>query len=228
MEVKINKNVLLGICAALLVALLLISFLLGRESKKETVLIQEQKVPAMAPSAEVREVLPPSVQLFLAPSSSPAFFPQTLQTSQASNFLAGSTPVNATVSAEQEAVRNYFQQMDAIGASEEMSENPQEMATAMAQGAIKGDFSRIDDLVTKCERLRGQVQALSVPPPCTEFHRKTLEVLDAGIQLYRELKKIIQGGDISGVTRLAEQAKLLEHAAKSLDAMKKKIISRYK
>ncbi|MFH0802504.1 MAG: hypothetical protein V2A78_09015 [bacterium] len=234
MEVKINKNILLGILAALLAALLLIAFLLGRESKKETVLVQEQNFPATAPPAEVREVLTPPVQPFSAPSSSPAFFPQsrqTLKTPPALQFPpppAGPTPFNAPAGAEQGTVRNYFQQMDDIGSSEEMSGDLNEMASIMVQGAFKGDFSSIDDLIARCRRLRGQVQALVVPPPCTEFHRKTLEVMDGSIRLYEELKTLIKGGDLSGLSRLTGQANSLKGAAKELENIQKEILSRYK
>lgn len=236
MEVKINKNVLLGILAALLAALLLIAFLLGRESKKETLPVQEQNFTATAPPAEVREVFPPPVQSFSAPSSSPAFFPQSRQTPQMPQALqsspppppAGPTPFNAPAIAKQETARNYFQQMDDIGSSEEMSGNLNEMASIMVQGAFKGDFSSIDDLIARCRRLQGQVQALVVPPPCTEFHRKTLGVLDASCQLYVELKTLIQKGDLSGLSRLTAQANSLKGAAKELENMQKEILSRYK
>lgn len=136
--------------------------------------------------------------------------------------------LNATVSAEKEAVRNYFMRMDEIGSSEEMSGNPQDMASAMAQGATKGDFSSIDDLIARFRGLRGQVQALSVPPPCAEFHRKTLEELNAGIQLYENLKELIRRGDISGLSRLTEQTNRLKDAAKGIEGLKKEILSRYK
>jgi|GEM_PF-3809083 len=235
MEVKINKNVLLVILAVLLSALLFIAFLLGRESKKETLPLQEQNFTATAPPAEVREVFPPSVQPFSAPSSSPAFFPQSRQTPQMPQALqssppppAGPTPFNAPAIAEKETVRNYFQQMDDIGSSEEMSGNLNEMASIMVQGAFKGDFSSIDDLIARCRRLQGQVQALVVPPPCTEFHRRTLEVMDGSIRLYEDLKKLIQKGDLSGLSRLTAQANSLKGAAKELENMQKEILSRYK
>jgi hypothetical protein len=222
MEVKINKNVLLAICAALMLSLLLIAFLLGRESRKDGVVVREQAARATYRPAEGETTAPPPSQPLSTEAFSSGFSPSppAAQSPAASLYTGGG--------AEGESVRRYFRQVDGIGSSEEMSGDLNETASMMVQGAFKGDFSSIDGLINKCRRLQEQVRALEVPPPCAEFHRKTLGVLESSMGLYVDLRAIIQGGDLSGLTRLTEMAGQLKNSSRELESMQKEILSRYR
>lgn len=221
---KINKNLFIALCAVLFLAIIIIAFLVGRQS---------------VPQKESPEINPRAISS--AQTSSPENIPiNPPQHSDVSKNEAGSIPnlpemaktnqpvqPQTTNTSEKEKVKAYFQQMDSIGTLEEISGNSQELAAQIVQNALNENYSEIDEMIQKCRRIKTSVEAITPPPPCVEFHAQVLKSIDEASTMYADFKSFFQRKDESILKSISEKSTKLNSKMTGLENMQKNIKLKY-
>lgn len=223
-SMKISKSLFITLCAMLFIAIILIAFLVGRQS---------------APQKQFAEVNPRAASS--GPTSSPENIPVT--TPQGSDIYKNQASGNdnlpkaantnnpggaqSTDNSEKEKVKAYFQQMDSIGTLEEISGNSQELAAQIVQNALNENYSEIDEMIQKCRRIKTSVEAITPPQSCVEFHTQVLKSIDEASTMYADFKSFFQRKDESILKSISEKSTALNSKMTGLENMQKNIKLKY-
>lgn len=231
---KINKNLFIALCAALFLAVVIIAFLVGRQSAPQKQPSDINPRATSLPQTGSSENIPVKPPQYSGVSGNQAGgtgnFPQTANANkpQSSQTMAASAELAQTTdTSEKEAVKNYFRQMDSIGTIEMISGNSQELAGQMVQNALNQDYSGIDEIIQKCRRVKSMAEAVTAPAPCAEFHAQIIESINESSAMYSDFKNYFQRKDESMLKSLSERANRLNLKVTMLDSMQKSIKSKY-
>ena len=137
---------------------------------------------------------------------------------QPSDWPAGSgTPPAADPQAP--AVAAYFSEIEALEQGAKYWSNPQELAMSLVGQGAQGDTSGMRQLLEAQRTAQRQIEAMSVPSPCQEHHRRTVEVLGRALELLETLEGGMASGDLEGLLSLTGEARQLEADTRQVDAL---------
>ncbi len=197
-------SLVLALGGALLIALLAIAFLLGRE----TVRAPQPETAARSTTTTATPVAPlppPSVEL---PRAALPAAPGMPRLPSAPAVDGGASPLRAGVAA-------YFDAVDHLQPGE-LPADGEGFAGEVLRGALAGDASRFNAFLRQAEESRTALLRIAPPPPCREYHRQALALIDDGIAVLKTLSGALAGGDTSGLAGAAMHAGALQGRMKEL------------
>lgn len=236
----LSRALVLGLAAALVV----IAFLLGRESMRWGVATDEPRDPTATASA----VEPPTAQ---APTPDTDTTPrQTVVEARFEDVETGyggelrlerradgkivlsnaGPPVGApkgtadrgTEPSAPSSTADYFRQMDAIRAGQEVGD-PNAFAMGLVKAAFSGSTEGIDALVSDTVEIERQMQAITPPPSAARYHQASLDALAQGRALLEDLQGAIKTQDVQALTGVAGRATALQATAQELERLEKQL-----
>lgn len=239
-----NRKLVLGLATALGGALLVIAFLLGRETNRSApsrpaVEKAPPPVPDLKPeTAQARRQWPdtkPSDYGYIDVQKQPSARIErradgTIEISNTrndnraqsvSNDWPTPTPKPVADDAD-DAVSAYFQQVDLIR-SNEGTGDPKSFAMNLVKSSIDGSTSGFDRLIADSARMERELQRLTPPPSCERYHQATLEAIVEGREMLEGMKNAIAAGDIEQLKAIAQQAASLQAKAEALSEMQEQI-----
>jgi hypothetical protein len=204
--VVVPRGVLIALVAALAVAMLMAVFLLGRQSARTPVASAPAATAPLgaAPEPAPADTAPTASTLLPGPSTdAPSTFPTVPPAAGLPAASAGS------VSPQERAdVARYFQEADGI---------------QMGSGRTEA----FDQLVSSQRQARDELARMSVPAPCAEHHRRSLDALSGGLSLLEKLQATIASGDLGSLESLPTAGRDLEREAREIDELGRQIRQRY-
>ena len=225
-KIEIPKSLLVGLVAMAAIAVLGIVFLFGRESGRRhrgdsgTVLSNPALAPTPSPApAPTNAGTAPGTGTLSPPG------PERPQSATPLAFLPVGV-ANASNDPAHVAVAAYFQAVEGIQPAS--SGDPESMAQQVVAGLGKGDLSGFDGMIQQAKATRNRLAAITPPQPCAAYHRESLEGLDAGLDLMREIKKDLSSpGQEASAINLAERANALKVRTEALQFQEKSLKQRF-
>ncbi len=221
-----QQRLVIGLAAALGLALLAIAFLLGRISAKPEVIASPARPAGAAqPASSSNQTAAPSDSIEAGAALTallPALEPSTEAQPSRENGPAtlpapAAGPAHPSLSADQQQITAYFNQVDRI---EDMGAgDPQAFAASMVQSMSSGDFSGFDDLLAKARAQRQRLQSISPPRACVEHHRLALSLSADSVAMLERLKTALMKGDSTALMTVAAEGRTLETQTNQLKAM---------
>ena len=242
-----NRALLLVLSVALGAALLLIAFLLGRESGRESgaaaqITADVQPLPRGEPDVEEpqtagqarpwpewadlepwedRETRPSQERVFAEPVPDRSAWPATRTTTGSS--VDQSTGL--TTSRSSADISAYLMTMDLIR-SEQGAGDPNAFAMDLIKATMGGSSSGFDQLIADTEKMEREVRELSPPPACQDYHRANLDALAQGREMLEDMKNAIMRKDLDALNELARRAAALQTSAEALAQMREDLSAR--
>ncbi|MEM9728648.1 MAG: hypothetical protein AAF997_08690 [Myxococcota bacterium] len=244
-ETSRSHRVLWG---ALAVALVVIAFLLGRESMREVPPVSEPEASSTAPSSDFAATDPSSatVEEPAAPvawlDDSDSELPEVQYGGEArierrpdgriviSNSGGSPAPNDAaskpprSVPASPTEMSDYFEQMDAIRAGEEMGD-PNAFAMGIVRSAFSGSTEGISSLVDDTAEIQSKMQAITPPAEAADYHEASLAALAQGKALMEDLQRAIETQDVQRLSGIAAKAKALQSTTRELELREQQLRS---
>jgi len=224
--IEIPRAWLAALGGGLLLALLLIAFLVGRESArpetgapKTGVAAQSQVAAGMDDQRAAGEAARSEIdQGQLAPEREPEPVDDTLASPQeaAPTAAARQDPQRAVVAA-------YFTQIEGYEQQAKYWSDPKELAMSVLSQGAQGDTSGVATLLTAQRTALAHVESMSVPPLCREHHERTVAVLRRAVKLLETIQGTLGSGNIDGLLALSGDATRLESDTRAVDALAAKI-----
>jgi hypothetical protein len=184
---------------------------------------QTAEVPAVPPSpASARApVATPPAPPAAEPASSavPDAEPETSPTT-AGDSASFATPPPGPMRAQ---VAAYFSKTDAILASAKQGGDPYALAQRILKQTVAGEGGGIDDLIATQKALAERLRDIPVPSPCVEHHRRSLIVIEKGIDLLRDTADAIRSEELSGLAALGPRGQEIDAEARAIDALARSI-----
>jgi hypothetical protein len=222
-RVEVPVAVLATLASALLVALLAVAYLAGREAGRS-----RQAAPLAGPTP-------------LASTGTPSPTPTPAPTTESPPPLAEGTPPTAggwfpepepetedlPVDGQGEAVVRYFETLESFEAQAEYWDDPQELATSLMSEMTTGDSSGFDRLVEAQRQAERGLVSMEVPAPCREHHDRTLALLREAVGLLTSVRSGVVAGDVQAVMAAATRARSLETEARELESLAQALKERY-
>jgi len=226
---KSNQPVIVGLAAALGVALLAIAYLLGRASAPPPVVTVAAPAPAAA--AQTIEDVPTAPPATLDQEPGAALVPVTeapafaLPRDTSSPLSSAPPPMPVSPAgnplspgaAEKQQVASYFEKIEQ--AADMGAGDPQAFANSLMQSVSSGDFSEFDALLVKARNQRQRVQAMAPPRSCSEHHKLALTLAGDSVAMLEKLKAALMKGDSTALLSIASEGKALESKTNELKAM---------
>ena len=231
----------MGLSAALVAALMVIAFLLGRESNRSP-----------APEAGL-SAPPPSEQEAVAPPAAQRRWPAWADLDEwddVEDLGLGAEPVgerierrpngtlllsnrgsatdvrpvtrDAPPASTGSTVSDYFSSVDMIR-SEAGAGDPNTFAMGLIKAGMGGSTAGFDQLITDAKRMEDEIRQLTPPPACTEYHQANLNALAESRVILEEMKSAFAKRDFSRLTATAQEAGTLQHKARELQRMRQRI-----
>jgi hypothetical protein len=225
--IEIPKVWLALLAGGLLLALLVVAYLVGRESGRRATGAATLDPPAAAPmGGETSELAP------LTPAPADRVYPDPVQPGapwpleadppaagpQAPGWPGVAEPP-AAADPQAAAVAAYFAQLEGHERQAKYWSNPQELAMTLIGEGAQGDTSGFDKLLEAHRAAERQIAAMSVPYPCQEHHRRTLAVLGQALALLEKLQGGVMSGDLEGLVLLSGESRELEAETRAIDAL---------
>jgi hypothetical protein len=218
--VEISRGLLAALVGTLLVCLAGLSFLVGRE------LGRRQAPPGPPPVSAVPTLAGPTPS-FASPPPEPPPPEPTVDPWQGVWIEPESGHNGEPSSAEREAVARYFGELEALESQTAELEDPKRLAMSLLQQLAGGDASGFERLLDTLRQARERLRVVSVPVPCQEHHRRTLELLDAGLRLVERVQQGVQQGDAGMLMAVTGEAQGLEAGAREVEALAQQIRERH-
>jgi hypothetical protein len=232
---------LFGLGGALVLALLAIAFLLGRESARtsaDPAPLAEAEIPS-PPIVEPAEEDAPQPRpdwraldrgepAANAESDTTPEMAERIERQANGKFLLTNSGNERKVRAEPQdpqpgpnttTVSDYFRAVDAVR-SEQGAGDPNTFAMGLIKAGLGGSTSGFDQLIDDTKRMELEMKQIRPAPGCEQYHQASIDALAEGRELLDELKTAISNRDIQGLTTMAQRAGELEAKAKSMDAMR--------
>ncbi len=205
-------TVVLG--AALVIALMTIAFLLGRESKPP---VTSERVIVEAPGApEVAERLPPPPRSPEPPLVAP-------EVSSDPAPAVAPSPADGTSVAQ---VVAYFAKVDRIQAGPN-GLSADAFAQQLIADASAGKAEGFDALFSDLDRMSSELAAITPPEPCRAYHQLSISAVSDARTMVGSLRDAFNSGDMSKLGQLSAQAQASQATAKQLEAERAAIEKRY-
>jgi hypothetical protein len=248
-EGESKSRPLLALAGALGVAILVIAFLLGRESARnapdDVHVVGNQLLP-VAPAEpemahETKTARDPWQERDEEYAYADAHFRSIEGVDQRpdgtivlSNIRddpeAKSDSVEATSAVEPDATRGdarnavaeYFRQVDLIR-SPAGAGDPNTFAMDLIKAGMGGATSGFDRLISDIDRMTQELEHVTPPPSCMVYHQANLASLEESRAMLEGLKHAITARDISALGMIAQQAANLQARAEALKVLEEQI-----
>jgi hypothetical protein len=181
--VNISKPVVIAFCAAFVVALVAIGYLVGREQGRQQ---QGDTAPAVPPP--VASSTPPAPRATDPAPRAPDPAP----------------------TADAARIRDYLAQMDALAGVNPFGDDGQGAADRLLASAIGGDLSGVDTLVKVASDAAAKAKQITPPQVCAHYHRAMVAALDQTVGLLRTLRSALAKGDSAALGSLVVSASSLQ------------------
>lgn len=235
---------LLVLSVALGSALLVIAFLLGRESARTTTAV-ETKVPAppvlepvATTTSETEERRWPKWadlqewEDLEDPYATEPTFARIEEQPDGTVLLSNREPTSETPRVPNDSstgepeseVSAYFLQMDVIR-SEAGAGDPNSFAMDLIKATMGGSTSGFSQLISDTERMEQEARKVKPPPSCEDYHQANLDALAESHAVLEDMKTAILRRDIGELTAIAQQAAALQAKAKALQDMRRRILA---
>ena len=240
-KIQVSSKIFVFLVILLVGCFMIIAFLLGRESGRDSASLPAQPPPSQTLDAgsSLPESPPPSLRPLepspgMAVSSPEIGFPSPDASSAETTPppLAFSSPAQtpakpAVSSSEKAHVEKYFQQYEAIGASVKYWDDPNNLAQECIRATLAGDTTGIDRLIEAYRGFQYGVARLTAPKSCKEHQNKTIETLGYSIQILENMKRCVTSGDVESLTGLQTQAEAAKQKGAEVDLLEKQIKAKY-
>ncbi len=246
-----NPKLLFALASALGVALLVIAFLVGRESARSAasdtqgidpppaVPLLEPRAQAERRSDETRALDPwqqrdeeyantdarwePVEGIDERPDGSIVLS----NTRRAVDAKVDAADPRATASSSpgdssQTAVAEYFAEVDAIR-SNAGAGDPNTFAMGLIKAGMGGATSGFDRLIADTDRMTQELESLTPPPSCQPYHAASLSALEESRGILESMKTAIAARDIQALLGIAQQATRLQNKAEILKGLQEQL-----
>jgi hypothetical protein len=228
--IEIPRAWLVALAGALLLALLLIAFLVGRESARPTgeaartgMAAESQALASMDEPREVTETARSEIDpedREIAPGGQPEPVNNVLASPQ---DAAPAQVAEGQRDSRRAAVAAYFTQIEGYEQQAKYWSDPKELAMSVLSQGAQGDTSGVATLLTAQRTALAHVESMSVPPLCREHHERTVAVLRRAAKLLETIQGALGSGNIDGLLALSGDATQLESDTRAVDALAAKI-----
>ena len=229
--VVVPRALVLALSGLLLVALLAVAFLLGREAGRAETAPRDQLAdasPAPVEPAQARSEAPRPRADAPEPAR-PA--PSTSTTPRPPVPVPAPAPVAPVEPPidprERAAVARYFEEVEAIAGDNAGTGDPETMAMALLSQATGGDWSQFDALGDGQRTAVRRLRALRVPPACRNYHQQMITLLDAGATLLDEVRRGVQSGGLGALSTLTRTSQRLQTDAEATSRLADDLRQRY-
>lgn len=232
--VEIPRAWLAPIAGGVLVVLLLVAYLIGRDSGRRAT--EAARVdPAAAFSTDGAAAAPvpaPVPPIGTSPAVAPplASWPPEERPSYTDQQQTGwADPVAPQNAADPQAaaVASYFAEIEALEQQAKYWNNPQELAMTLVGQGAQGDTSGFAQLLETHRTAQRQIESMTVPVPCQEHHRRTVGVLRDALVLLEKLQRGMASGGIEGLLSLSGEARQLEAETGEIDTLAAELKRRF-
>lgn len=242
--VPVPRALLAGLLALLVVSLLTVAFLLGRESAgvREPAPVvtatsgSRQEQPDLRGTRQVepaatrtRTVVvtqtvapapPPPAAAPVAPAPAPAP-PPVVTPPPAVPAAPPADPAKA------EWVRAYFAAMDATVGTAATWNDPEAMAQAALSQGSEGNPAGFDRLLAANREALQRMRAVSPPPECARHHALAVSVMERGMAMLERVRAATLAQDTAPLAALAAQGQELQKAVDDLAALERGLRAEY-
>ena len=244
---------MLALCVALGAALLVIAFLLGRDSVRTVpgdAVSEEAARPArLQPDPGNRSTEKASRRRWPAWADPTDEDPSELQAAGASRGVVErieahpskgfaltpnssrtrpgtrrDAPVASASDPQGLRVRSYFQEVDLIQ-SEAGAGDPNAFAMDLIKGGLGGATSGFDQLIEDTRVMEQAMQDVTPPASCESYHQASIDALVESREMIERMKRAIVGRDIGELNAIALQSKALQRKAQALKEMRQRILA---
>jgi len=106
--------------------------------------------------------------------------------------------------------------------------DPETVARNLMAGFGQGDASGFETLVQQARTTREALAALQPPPPCADYHRESLAILDGNLELMQRLRGVLATtGPNPPSPDLTTRATALKARSEALQARERTLRQRY-
>lgn len=133
-----------------------------------------------------------------------------------------STKPKAAPASSGNPVAEYFQQVDVIR-SNTGAGDPNTFAMDMIKAGMGGATSGFDQLIADTDRMTKEMEAVAPPLSCVGYHRASLESLAEARGMLESMKGAISTKDVQSLGAIAQQAAVLQAKAKALQELQDRI-----
>jgi hypothetical protein len=220
-----SRHIIIALGAGLALSLLLIAFLLGRESARPP------SLPLPPPSTKPT-LAAPTPPAATPPEASPSPFatatpppPVPAPPSPPPSPSPSPSPEPRDLAPDKQAIARYFREVDQLQNVD--VDNPEAAASSLINGASNGDTSGLRALVKQARDAEAKAAALTPPAPCAQYHRQLLRVMTQSREMLQQLERGIAGGDVEALPALLGQANAMKSQAEALAHEERAIKSRF-
>lgn len=243
-----SRTAVIALSICLGAALVVIAFLLGRESMRgpktaggthlpgapvlttEPDLLDEQQEPrrwpAWADPEEWNDVDEPAVAVVDTPAAE-----RVERRPDGTVLLSNRSNVDAEPQATSKspsdyggsAVAAYFLRIDTIH-SESGAGDPHTFAMGLIKAGLGGSTAGFDELLRDTQRMEKDIRQVTPPPSCEGYHEESLVALSGSRELLEEMKSAFAERDFSRLTTIAQQASDLQAKANALQDAREQIV----
>jgi hypothetical protein len=248
-----DRRTVLALCIALGAALLLIAFLLGRESAgtagREAVLTEASRPAGVDADPVERSTEEKSSRRWPAWANLTDDDPADVRAADSSRGVVervevdprdsfaltqnrnrpqpqtrSNVPGDTGLSPQGVSVGAYFQEVDLIH-SEEGAGDPNAFAMDLIKGGLGGATSGFDQLIADTKQMEREMQSLNPPASCEAYHAASIEALVESRAVIESMKRAIVGRDIEQLNAIALQSKVLQKKALAMKEMRRQILA---
>ncbi len=122
------------------------------------------------------------------------------------------------------SVRAYFQEVDLIR-SEEGAGDPNAFAMDLIKGGLGGTTSGFDQLIDDTRVMEQEMRGVTPPASCVSYHEASIDALVESRKMIERMKRAIVGRDIDELNAIALQSKALQRKAQALKETRQRILA---
>ena len=211
--VQISKTALAWLVGGLVLCLVALAFMLGRQSVTPAVApVAAAPVAPIAPVAAIPVRTEPVASVSVEPVEAPVAAPVVVRNP--------APPAKPKLPAGESAkVRKYLEQVDSITAGTQSLGNPSDFANDLLNQSLMGDTSGIDSLLAQVRQSQSALTQIQPPATCKEHYQLLGQQLQGSLNVLQQLKKALVTSDTSGLAALAGQGSAMQAQAQRLQRL---------
>lgn len=223
--VQISKTTLAWLVGGLVLCMVALAFMLGRQSVTPAVApVAAAPVAPIAPIAPVAPVaaVPVETEPVASVSVEPVEAPPAAPAPVAAPVAVRTPPPPAKPklpAGESVKVRKYLEQVDSITAGTQSLGNPSDFANDLLNQSLMGDTSGIDSLLAQVRQSQSALTQIQPPATCKEHYQLLGQQLQGSLNVLQQLKKALVTSDTSGLAALAGQGSAMQAQAQRLQRL---------
>lgn len=224
---------------ALGAALLVIAFLLGRETARAPTVVptaEEPFAPPDRPQSAAADVemrrwpewadLEPLETVSAKEAELTPTRIETRPVEPAYHFdgpVDEARPTKRELLGEKPLAPEYFLQMDVIR-SEAGAGDPNAFAMDLIKAAMGDSMTGFDQLIADARRMEEEAARIVPPPSCEAYHQANLQALAESREVLEAMRAAISDRDLEALAPIAQKARALQAKVESLQRMREQIV----